>query len=125
MFRQIVLVSKFVSLLINALKKTGGEKLCFPKRRFRLPLSYEPTTILPKIPEERKMIVMTKLQQVFCDEDLLSGFGGQHRLQPMHHPPHNYGSSPCGSSTSDTWESCSQAPTPLSTAQHEDLASFF
>ncbi|KAG8263008.1 hypothetical protein J6590_041780 [Homalodisca vitripennis] len=58
---------------------------------------------LQKIPEERKMIVRTKLQQVFCDEDLLSGFGGQHRLQPIHHPPH-YGSSPSGSSTSDTWE---------------------
>lgn len=69
------------------------------------------------------MIVRTKLQQVFCEEDLLSGFRG-HVLQPINHPPLNHGSSPCGSSTTDTWESRSQTPT-FSTAQHEDLASFF
>lgn len=80
---------------------------------------------LQQIPDERKMIVRTKLQQVFCEEDLLSGFGGQHVLQPIHHAPLNHGSSPCGSSTTDTWESRSQTPTLLSTAQHEDLASFF
>lgn len=59
---------------------------------------------LRKVPEERKMFVRTKLQQVFCKEDLLGGFRGQHTLQPIHHPTRNYGVSACGS-TSDSWAS--------------------
>lgn len=39
---------------------------------------------LRKVPEERKMFVRTKLQQVFCEEDLLGVFRGQHTLQPIH-----------------------------------------
>lgn len=38
---------------------------------------------LRKIPEERKMFVRTKLQQVFCEEDLLGEFRGQHSLRPL------------------------------------------
>lgn len=76
---------------------------------------------LRKIPEERKMFVRTKLQQVFCEEDLLGEFRGQHTLQPTHRPAPSVSS--CSSSTSSSW--ISQVETPLSTTQHEDLASFF
>lgn len=83
---------------------------------------------LKKVPEERKMFVRTKLQQVFCEEDLLSGFRGQHQLQPIHYPPRNYASSSCGSSTSDTWESGTSKAATLQheeQALHDDLASYF
>lgn len=76
---------------------------------------------LRKVPEERKMFVRTKLQQVFCEEDLLGRFKDQHEIQLIHHPTPSV--TPCGSSTSDSW--VSQVETPLSTPQHEDLASFF
>ncbi|XP_026816455.1 uncharacterized protein LOC113555989 [Rhopalosiphum maidis] len=76
---------------------------------------------LRKIPEERKMFVRIKLQQVFCEEDILGEFRGQHTLQPTHRPPPSVLS--CSSSTSGSW--ISQVGTPLSTTQHEDLASFF
>ncbi len=81
---------------------------------------------LRKVPEERKMIVRTKLQQVFCEEDFSARrFGDGRTLQPIDHPIRNYSVSACGSSTSDSWTSGSPARTPLSTPQHEDLASFF
>lgn len=41
---------------------------------------------LRNVPEERKIFVKTKLQQVFFEEDLLGKFRDQHSLQSIHRP---------------------------------------
>lgn len=48
---------------------------------------------LKNVPQQRKMFVRTKLQQAFCEEDIL----GKHRGQ--HPPTNNLNVSVCGSST--------------------------
>lgn len=59
---------------------------------------------LRKVPEERKMFVRSKLQQVFCEEDILGVVRSQHTLHPIHHPTSNYGVSG-GLSKSYSWTS--------------------
>lgn len=88
---------------------------------------------LRKVPQERKMFVRTKLQQVFCEEEGI--FGSQHTSTPQ--PTHsqrnhsNRSFSPHTSPTSDSWASGSQVDipltplTPLSAAHCDGLASYF
>lgn len=76
---------------------------------------------LKKVQEERKMFARSKLQQVFCKEDLLGEFKNKHTLQPIHRPTLSV--TPCSLSTSDSWTS--QVGTSLNNTQHEDHASFF
>ncbi|KAF6198008.1 hypothetical protein GE061_007753 [Apolygus lucorum] len=76
---------------------------------------------LRKVPEERKMFVRTKLQQVFCEEE--ERCRAQNTPQPIHHGARTFSS--YTSSASDSWASGSQVGTPLSVPEHEDLASYF
>lgn len=103
--------------VVKKLMMLEEQKIQIFKERNSASLNQDPDyhflmSLLPylrKVPEERKMIVRTKLQQVFCEEDLL-GF--------IHRPTH--------SSTSDSWASGSHVETPMSrTPDHEDLASYF
>ncbi|KAG8233818.1 hypothetical protein J437_LFUL008039, partial [Ladona fulva] len=69
---------------------------------------------LRKVPKQRKMLVRTKLQQIFCDEELHGEHGAQHVSSGYTHA--------AGGSSNQSWESGSTLTvTPQNTP--EDLAS--
>ncbi|KAG8231851.1 hypothetical protein J437_LFUL008622 [Ladona fulva] len=69
---------------------------------------------LRKVPEQRKMLVRTKLQQIFCEEEL----HGEHRAQ---HVSSGY-THAAGGSSNQSWESGSTVTvTPQNTPERTSL----
>ncbi|XP_072400457.1 uncharacterized protein [Diabrotica undecimpunctata] len=91
--------------IVRKLMDFEEEKLRMIKERNSSPRNDDPDyhflmSLLPylrKVPDDRKLYVRTKLQQVFCEEE--ERFGGKYTPQPIHHPTHTFSTY---SSTSDS-----------------------
>nr|CAI5841776.1 unnamed protein product [Callosobruchus analis] len=110
--------------VVRQLMKLEEEKLQMFRERNPASRNEDPDyhflmSLLPylrKVPEERKMLVRTKLQRVFCEEE--ERFRGLHTPQPIHHTAPTFSST---SSTNGSWASDSPVATPHSIPQHDDL----